>query len=363
VELCAGLGRLASKTGVRVVFYQVAKDGKLRETRLAGLGSGVTPGNETKSPEIFVRTGDIFLFPNVVVAPDGPRPKEVRKLRSFGAHVFFICYDLLPITHPDFFRKFSRVVYRQWFEAVLESDGVLFISHATKSEFDRIVMRETGNSPVRTRNGVLFLASSQPPAGIVKKSSLRNFVGKEDFNFLMVGTLEPRKGYSEVLDAFDRLWAKGAGHTLTIVGAPGWKTDILLSRIRKHPEFRKKLRWWPEADDSLLWELYAGSDALIANSVAEGFGLPLVEAAHVGLPIIAARIDSFVEIAGDNAFYINPDELGSDGLTGVEKAVREWCDVAKRGVHPDSRGIEPRSWDQVSEELLDLLLKKPEEAS
>lgn len=358
VEVCGGLENLAVNRGVTVVFFGATQDGRLVKTRLVGVGMEGSESSPVRSPEIQVRPEDIFLFPDVVGSPDGPKPREVRKLRSLGAQVFFLCYDLLPITHPHFFTKFSTVVYLQWFEALLESDGALFISHATKSEFNRIVAGRSGPAPDMLRSGVISLGSSQPPAAIVKRSSVRNFVGKKDFAFLMVGTLEPRKGYSAVIDAFDRLWETGAGHTLTIVGAPGWKTDTLIFRIRRHPEFGKKLQWRADADDSVLWELYSSSDALIANSVAEGFGLPLVEAAQVGLPIIASRIDPFVEIAGENAVYIDPD-----APDGVEKAVRDWCIMAAQGMHPDSRKIMPRSWSEVSEATLKILVSAPRETT
>jgi glycosyltransferase involved in cell wall biosynthesis len=174
----------------------------------------------------------------------------------------------------------------------------------------------------------------------------------------MVGTLQPRKGYSAVLDAFDRLWAAGALHTLTIVGAPGWKTQALVTRIQQHPEFGKKLQWLDDADDSSLWDLYAGSDALIANSVAEGFGLPLVEAAQVGLPLIVTRIDPFVEIAGDHAFYIEPHDPA-----GVERAIREWCNLATQGIFPESRGVRVRTWDEVAHDALEILLDQSAETA
>lgn len=358
VELCAGLGRICPNSEVSLVLFRATNNGKLIETQRAVLGQQANQRRAIDNREIRVAPGDIFLFPDVVGPPDGPTAKEVKKLQSLGAQVFFICYDLLPITYPHFFTKFARVIYRQWFEAVLESDGVLFISQASQAEFNRVSREQRASAPKKIRDGVMFLGSSQPPAESVRKSSPRNLEGRERFAFLMVGTLQPRKGYSAVLDAFDRLWMEGALHTLTIAGAPGWKTQALVARIKEHPEFGKKLQWWPDADDSSLWELYASSDALIANSVAEGFGLPLVEAAQLSLPIIATRIHPFVEIAGDHAFYIEPEDPA-----GVERAVREWCNRATQGTYPVSTGIRPRTWDEVAHEALQILLDQPAETA
>ncbi|TGV48416.1 glycosyltransferase, partial [Mesorhizobium sp. M2D.F.Ca.ET.160.01.1.1] len=59
--------------------------------------------------------------------------------------------------------------------------------------------------------------------------------------FLMVGTLEPRKGHRVALEAFEALWAEGADAELVIVGKIGWGISHLAHRIRNHAEFGKRL--------------------------------------------------------------------------------------------------------------------------
>src|SRR3546814_6538960 len=63
---------------------------------------------------------------------------------------------------------------------------------------------------------------------------------------LMVGTIEPRKGHEQALEAFEALWLEGRGPTspqLLIVGQAGWKTDALQQRLITHPLRDKHVRW------------------------------------------------------------------------------------------------------------------------
>jgi glycosyltransferase involved in cell wall biosynthesis len=126
--------------------------------------------------------------------------------------------------------------------------------------------------------------------------------------FLMVGTLEPRKGHAQVLGAFEKLWQDGADLNLIIVGKKGWLVDVLEDRLRKHKELGKRLFWLEGASDEFLTKIYATSTCLIAASYGEGFGLPLIEAAKHKLPIICRDIPVFREVASEHAFYFDASD-------------------------------------------------------
>src|SRR5690606_5090572 len=123
--------------------------------------------------------------------------------------------------------------------------------------------------------------------------------------FLMVGTIESRKGYDQVLDAFDQLWGEGSVERLVIVGRQGWLVDDLVQRILQHPENGHRLFWLSDVSDEALVKLYERTDALIMASEAEGFGLPLIEAAKHGIPLIARDLPVFREVAGEGALYFD----------------------------------------------------------
>ncbi len=86
-------------------------------------------------------------------------------------------------------------------------------------------------------------------------------------------------------------------------------------RIKRHPEFGQRLFWLSDAGDADLALLYRNARALAIASVAEGFGLPIVEAARYGTPVIATDIPVFREAAGDSASYF--PLLDSEALAGL----------------------------------------------
>src|SRR5690606_5919879 len=68
-------------------------------------------------------------------------------------------------------------------------------------------------------------------------------------SFLCVGTLEPRKGQSQALDAFETLWEQNFEVCLVLVGKQGWQVDELIKRIESHPEINKRLFWFNSISD------------------------------------------------------------------------------------------------------------------
>jgi glycosyltransferase involved in cell wall biosynthesis len=169
---------------------------------------------------------------------------------------------------------------------------------------------------------------------------------------LMVGTVEPRKGHAQVLDAMDILWASEQDLALVIIGKQGWMVEGLAQRLRKHPEHSKRLFWFERASDGLLDQLYKRACALVMASEGEGFGLPLIEAAQHLLPIIARDIPVFREVAGDHAFYFH--DTGGEGLAA---ALAEWLAAYQQGNAPDVSGMPRLNWAESTQQLLNAVLE------
>jgi len=171
--------------------------------------------------------------------------------------------------------------------------------------------------------------------------------------FLMVGTVEPRKGHTHALAAFERLWAKGRTVNLVIVGKQGWLVEALVERLRRHSEAGRRLFWFQGISDEYLEKVYAASTCLIAASYGEGFGLPLIEAAQHKLPIIARDIPVFREVAGRHAFY-----FGADNSSELARVVRDWLALHGEKRIPLSEGICALTWKQSAEWLMQLCISK-----
>ena len=160
--------------------------------------------------------------------------------------------------------------------------------------------------------------------------------------FLMVGTIEPRKGHALVLDTFEQLWAQGSNDKLCIVGKPGWNMDTFMLRLRTHPEAGNRLLLLDHASDAVLQEAYRRSDALIQASAGEGFGLPLIEAGQHGKPVLCSDIPVFHEVGGDHALYFPRT------VEGLSRCISFFDDHCGTDRIPDSRKITKRSWDDFA---------------
>ena len=258
-------------------------------------------------------------------------------IRSVDGHIVSCAYDIIPVSHPHFFEKPLRHMFRRWFkQAVTESDLIIAISAATR---DAVAVKTKDIRPDLPLDffhlGADFqLTEAEPQTKFIPFQS--------GACFLMVGTIEPRKGHATVLAAFEELWQHGSTDQLVLVGARGWMVDAFLKRLDNHPELGKRLHVFHNADDALLHSAYKECDALIAASMIEGFGLPLIEAARAGKTLIVSDIPAFREICGERAIYFTPGK--SDELVEILRTFP----VAKYGQTP----IEWLTWDESAEMLV-----------
>lgn len=237
----------------------------------------------------------------VLLDYDSAAAPAILAARRRGARVVAVIYDLLPLTHPDcFVRSAETAAWLDWLAA--HADHLVGISED--------VARHIGERwPNRPRPPSHFLLGADFSGLAPAQDAPRLDAALSRPCFLMVGTLEPRKGHAEVLDAFERLWTRGDDARLLILGREGWLVEGLLARLRGHAELGRRLHWLADAADAELAVAYARATALIAASRAEGFGLPLVEAQQMGLPVIAADIPVFREIGGPAVRFYPPGDV------------------------------------------------------
>lgn len=302
-----------------------------------------------------VSPGDLFLgldlSPGTVIA----HKDTFAWMRAQGVRVTFVVYDLLCLQLPHCFPPGTEALFRAWIEVVAAGDGAICISRSVATDVAR--WREAhATDPGRPFSVRWFhlgadVENSVPTRGLPPHApdTLANLRRRP--SFLMVGTLEPRKGHAQVLDAFERLWAEGEDVNLTIVGKKGWMVDELTARLVDHPLARERLEWIQDASDEYLGEIYAASTCLVAASRGEGFGLPLIEAARCRIPILARDIPVFREVAGPHAAYFTGDD--AEALAG---AVRDWLALHRRGEHPRPEGLPWLTWAQSAADLRALVV-------
>lgn len=299
--------------------------------------------------------GDILLMLDLQHHVVKAQQHYLQSLRRDGVAIHFIVYDLLPISIPHAFPEGLKTTHTEWLRVLTQFDGALCISATVANELATWHAKHGGSRlrpfQIRWFHLGADIENSSPSVGLPKEAPqvLGRLCSRP--SFLMVGTLEPRKGQLQALEAFELLWKQQIDVNLVIVGKCGWMVEQLAYRLRNHAEKHARLLWLENASDEYLERLYASSSCLIAASEGEGFGLPLIEAAQHQLPLIVRDIAVFREVAGEHAYYFNGLESSDLAL-----AVREWLRLFAVGQHPRADGMHWQSWRESTQQLLRCLI-------
>jgi glycosyltransferase involved in cell wall biosynthesis len=130
--------------------------------------------------------------------------------------------------------------------------------------------------------------------------------------FVIIGTVEPRKGHRVVLEAFERAWEAGADYELVLLGRPGWEAPELVERFDAHVRAGRVV-WNTDPGDDTIGRSLETCAALLFPSEAEGYGLPPLEALARRCPVVvSARLPSLQGLPA--AGQIRLDEVTVDTI-------------------------------------------------
>jgi glycosyltransferase involved in cell wall biosynthesis len=318
-------------------------------------------------PVVDVQAGDIFYSadhsPHAAMEAAGSGLYAAWRAR--GVALNFLVHDLLPVLRPEFFPPHADLTHAAWLDCVAaEADRLIGVSYAVRDDLAAWLAQRAAAGKLTRRPGQRLTAlhhgadlELRTPVGGTQSPVAQQLAARP--SFLMVGTIEPRKGHLQALDAFEQLWSAGVDVNLIIVGREGWKPladadrrtlPRIMERLRGSPELGRRLLWLDGIDDDTLQQVYLASTCLLFPSEGEGFGLPLIEAAHHGLPLLVRDLPVFREVAGAHAHYFS----GMDGAA-LAGAVREWLALHAEDRAPTPQGMTWMTWQEQARALLALL--------
>lgn len=222
-------------------------------------------------------------------------------LRHHQLRAVFFIHDLIPITHPQYCREGEGSRHEQRMAVALRAgQGIIVNSAATK--FDLAQFAGERNLPM-------------PPCVVAwlgidadyRPAEPQPTMGERPY-FLMIGTIEARKNHLLILQVWAELVARLGDRVpaLVIIGQPGWEADQAISILGNPGALAPHLQLLSHCEDDMMGELLRGARALLMPSFVEGFGLPLVESLHQGVPVIASDLPVFREIAGEIPTFLDP---------------------------------------------------------
>jgi glycosyltransferase involved in cell wall biosynthesis len=203
--------------------------------------------------------------------------------------VYFV-HDLIPITHPESCRDGEDVRHRRRMRTVLETGhGVIANSQATIDELTRFAHSEQLPTPLSMAAwlGTTPLKSAPAPEASVGRPY-----------FVALGTIEARKNHLLLLNVWRQLIRRLGERAprLLIIGRRGWKAGEVFEALDKDETLRGHVVEINDCTDEELARHLGSARALLFPSMAEGFGLPLVEALGAGVPVIASDLPVFREV-------------------------------------------------------------------
>ncbi len=351
-NFCAGLSALAHERGFELHPFCCSEGGDIQHADTFAHARLGLPQRVSGDGPVVAQANDlVFMLDSSWWNPE--RFDDLHAdVRRQGGEIVWMVYDLIPMRFPKTCHPGTPPSYARWLShAIAHSDGFICISEATRGDLEQFV-DQLGGYARRPWTRSVHLGSDlesgrAQPASAKTLRLIESLAGIP--TLLCIGTLEPRKDYPTALDAFERLWGAGIDCALVIVGKQGWDVDELVKRLRRHAQSGRRVFWMEGLEDGDIDHLLRHAAGLIQASLAEGFGLPIVEAGSKGVPLLLSDIAVFREIAGNAASYfpvgdhVALAELISDGL--------------KQGfLRPGQGSIVTKTWREVSSDLVDCLL-------
>ena len=261
--------------------------------------------------------------------------------------------DAIPFSHPEWSNSSFRFLKNTlWRQAIRWADRIITISQYSKVELvkwadvhpDKIDVISLGVDQ-RWFNEITLETSAR----------VRQAHRLPDAFFISVGTLQPRKNVVSTIQAHRALSLKQRKqYPLVIVGRAGWKCDDVIAMIEQDARSGTVL-WLPQVTDEDLFAIVKMAQSLVFPSLAEGFGLPVLEAFAAQVPVITSNTTSLPEVAGDSAIGVPPLDIDA-----IAEAIRQLIDDADLRETLKQKGLTRAlhfTWDACADSTIDVYQK------
>lgn len=259
----------------------------------------------------FVRVPQDRMFPEIDLfhATDHLLPRLARVRSVFTLHD--LVFRFYPHTHKALNRWFLTLMMPRFLKA---ADAVIAVSEHSKRDAIQIYGIDEAKITV-IYEGVHARFRRESADSM---AAVRHRYGLPERYILSVGTIEPRKNLTSLLEAYHNLKKGRSESGLVIVGKKGWLYADFFRRLHELGLEDEVLFPGFVPDDDLP-AFYSAADLFVFPSLYEGFGLPVLEALACGTPVVASNTASLPEVAGEAALLVDP--------SSVEALVRAMLDV------------------------------------
>jgi len=298
------------------------------------------------------------LFPRQFVPPEGSwvlipelmTSEEFENVFSFTGKrdlkVAVVFHDALPVQFPDLVGARYRQDHERYMRAIARADCLLPVSEYSKACYVEWASKASIETPriEVCLNGVQFKDKSKKGDEVELPSEAR-----DDF-VLCVSTLEPRKNHLKLLDAWKRLLSRGeALPQLVLVGNAYSGFEDLAEKVDQVCSEKKGITWLGGVGDEVLEALYGRCRFTVFPSIAEGFGLPILESIWYGRPCLCANFGAMEEAASGGG-CLRVDMRSVDAIArGIQKMASDTTLLASLEEECSQRRL--RTWSDYAEQV------------
>ncbi len=216
-----------------------------------------------------------------------------------------VSHDIAYAHYPEHIPQKTLSYYKKFFPKFHQhAKAIVAVSESTKQD----IIKEYGLEANKIVVGYNACPSDVIPFDESQKKEIRERLTQGRPYFIYVGSIHPRKNVHRLLLAFEKFKEQGnEEYKLLIVGRMAWKTDEF-KKILVGMNSRKDVEILSGERQNLL-EALAASEGLVYVSLFEGFGIPILEAMKLDVPVISSNCSSMPEAAGQAAILIDPNNV------------------------------------------------------
>jgi glycosyltransferase involved in cell wall biosynthesis len=240
----------------------------------------------------------------------------------------FMLHDIIPLQHPELVSNSGRLSHSWMLRAVLRNAGGLITTTRSSNDTVMAKLRQQGLPAIPLRSIPLPVADvflrCDPPDEALRRHPY----------FVICGAIEPRKNHILLLKVWQSLVQRtgASAPQLVIVGSPAHQGDQIVRQFQEAAELRDHVIVVSGLASPSLRELMANARAVLMPSLAEGFGLPVIEALAVGTPVLASDLLVHREVGEDLAIYLDPadDAAWFDAIMKIVENAQETDELRQR---------------------------------
>ncbi len=261
-------------------------------------------------------------------------------------------YDMTVFITPRYHDFKKLVLDRTLIPRVAKrADAIITVSNSAR--YDILRHLKVPREKVKVIMGAVS-SHFRPVIDQAQLDSVKSKYGLRQPFILYVGTIEPRKNLTRLIQAFADLKKSGLPHKLVIVGQSGWHVGPIFAEVERLL-LSKDVIFTGYVPFEDLPALYSLCETMAFPSLYEGFGLPVLEAMACGAAVVTSRSSSLIEVAGDAALLVNPlsvDEI-ADSLRRLHQDPDLRAELREHGIARASNF----TWEAAARSTLDLYEK------